>query len=61
MESPSKEAIRDYNLLFGDDIIPVPCDANKIKKALEERRIAEKRTKEDSEREAAVMARKERE
>lgn len=40
--------------------MPVPCEAGRIKKALEERRIRENRTKEDSEREAQAALRKER-
>ena len=53
--------MRDYNMLFGDQIVPVPCDANRIKKALYERRIRDNRTKEDIEMEAAALAKKERE
>ena len=48
-------------MLFGDDIVPIPCDGPRFKKALEERRIKENRTKEDSVREAEAIARKERE
>ena len=41
--------------------MPIPCEAARINKALEERRIRENRTKEDTERDAAALARKERE
>lgn len=59
--TPRTQAARDYKKLFGDSIVPIPCEAGRIKKALDERRKRDGKTGEDEERVAAALLRKERE
>lgn len=59
--SPRTQARIDHNMLFSDEIVPVPCEPARIKRALEERRKLDKRTKEDIEKSQAALLRREKE
>lgn len=59
--TPRTQAKIDHKLLFGDDIVPVPCEAGVIKKALEDRRKKEGRDKEDYHALQAAQLKKEKE